>query len=126
MIIGGYSLISITANPNIPINAVDMNVLITYLISNHELMNGEYQFSLCLPGIADDGYLIFFSYSVHPDVVILFAGARKEDCDDFPEKIKAIVKYLEEYKFVPQILQSIKENSIVKPSILPSICFFYY
>jgi len=97
-----------------------MNALITYLISRHESLNGKLEFALCLPGIADDGYLQFSSYFFNPYIGILFAGVQKEDCEDFNEKIKSIANYLEEYKFVLQILKSIQKNHALTSSILSS------
>ena len=97
-----------------------MNALMVYLLSRPAILNGETSFALCLPSIADDGFLQFFSKFMTPNIGIIFAAARKEDCTEFTEKANSIAKALEGINFIAQITKSIGENYMSRMPIIPA------
>jgi len=102
-----------------------MNTLMIHLLSRPSIFEGETLFSLCLPGMADDGYLHFYCNFVNPDLGIVFAGIHKEDREDYPEKAIAIYKCLTDLKFIEQIQKATTEqysttSELISNSTLPS------
>jgi len=125
MIVSGCAFIDIKSAPNIKITASDLNAIIIYILSKPTLFKGESFFNFCLPGVANDGYMHFFSKFITPNIGIIFASASKEDSTDFAEKANSITKFFEDYKFVPQITKSIYKNYVTKSCILPRTFFPY-
>jgi len=124
MIMTSSAFVSIQAESGIKIKPSDMNSFLTYILSKPSIATGESSFSLCLPSIADDGFLQFYAKFMTPNIGIIFAGIRKEDCIDFAEKAGKVAKQLEEIKFVAQITKSIHENYMQRSAINPTSIFF--
>lgn len=102
-----------------------MNTLLIYLLSRPSVFKEEVFFSLCLPGIADDGFLHFYCRFVAPELGILFAGIHKEDREDYAEKAALIGKSLAEVKLIELIEKSVKEQYSPLSRLLPaSTCTF--
>ncbi len=123
MIVTSCAYITVKAEPGIKFRASDMNALMIYILSKPALLTGETTFPLCLPGVADDGFLQFFSKFMTPNIGIIFAAIRKEDMTDFAEKANNMAKRLEEIGFVAQITKSIQENYLTRSPIVPNSTF---
>jgi hypothetical protein len=120
MIITSCSFIAINSDSGIAIKASDMNTLMIHLLSRPSIFEGETLFSLCLPGIADDGSLHFYCNFVNPNLGILFAGIHKEDREDYPEKAAIIFKSLTDLKFIELIQKAITEQYNTESEHIPT------
>ncbi len=112
MVIANCAFVTALCANGIPLKSYDMNALLIYLMANPTKGGAESTFSLCLPGIADDGYIQFFVRFITPNITVLFAGARKADCDDFASKAASVSKLIAELGFVWQLTRSLHENFI--------------
>eukprot|EP00826_Nyctotherus_ovalis_P038501 TRINITY_DN3609_c0_g1_i3.p1 TRINITY_DN3609_c0_g1~~TRINITY_DN3609_c0_g1_i3.p1 ORF type:complete len:178 (+),score=27.56 TRINITY_DN3609_c0_g1_i3:772-1305(+) len=124
-VITSSAFIAIGCDSGIAVNASDMNTLMIYLLSRPSVLKEEMFFSLCLPGIADDGFLHFYCRFVAPELGVLFAGIHKEDREDYAEKAMLIGERFKEIKFVESIERSVKEQYNPLSKLLPSsTCVF--
>ena len=117
------AFLSIKCNSALTIKPRDLNTLMIYLLSKPSLFSGENYFSLCMPGIADDGYLQFYIKFFEPEIGIMFAATCKKDCAEFPEKAEAIYDYMKKLNVLESITKEVINKYIIKPGIFPSILY---
>jgi hypothetical protein len=111
------SFIIIHKDPNITINAYDMNVIVTALLTRSQIKISAH-FQLCLPGISDDGYLSFTVKYVTPNLLVIFVTLNPEDHLQCLAKADDVSRALEKFNIVQEITKSIKENYLETQSLI--------
>jgi hypothetical protein len=90
-------------------------------MSREGVLEGEEMFSLCLPGIADDGYIQFFSKFFNSAngvrIGIIFGAISKDDRIDFAEKTKAIHKYMVDSHLAKELANTVHKRYKIRPYI---------
>jgi len=111
------SFIMIHKDPNIVINAYDMNVIVTAILARPHIKTSAH-FQLCLPGISDDGYLSFTLKYVTPNLIVVFVTLNPEDHPQCLAKADDVGRALERLNIVVDITKSIKENYLESLSLI--------
>jgi len=98
-----------------------MNSLMIHMISKEEVFEGEAAFSLCLPGVADDGYIQFsskfFNSTNGVKIGIVFGAICKNDKSDFAEKTNAIHKHMVAINLDKELANIVNKRYIIKPYV---------
>lgn len=92
-----------------------------YMLSKPETFEGETLFSLCLPKIADDGFLQFYSKffpaANGTRIGIVFAAVSKEDREDFGERASAMQRHMEQSHLAAEIARVARRRYTVSPCV---------
>jgi len=118
MIIAGYSFVFLTRVKDVTIEPSDMNVLLITLMTlpRTEIASKK----VCLPKIAEDGYLSLTADYVSPDISIVFICIDSNNSQETLQKIKRIAQEMKDRNLVTEVSNSIKKNYIQRMIIIPN------
>jgi hypothetical protein len=97
-----------------------MNALIVAILSKPILLKAETDIPICLPGVADDGFLRLAIKYITPNIGIIFAILGKEDCGECLAKANDIAKIIEGRGLVAEITKEIKSNYLSRGPVAPT------
>lgn len=104
------SFINIIKQANIDINQSDMNLIIATILAHPSMRLADTSSPLCIPGLADDGYIYLTIKFFTPNVGVIFAGLSPENFYESITKAKDIEKMLEQKGLIEEITNAIKDN----------------
>ncbi len=122
-VVTNCSFITLVREQNIVINPSDMNVILTTILAHPAVTKTETSMPLCLPGVADDGFLYFTIKFCTPNIGVIFASLNHEHFYECLAKANDIALALEQQQLIPGLTQAIRDNYITKSPIVPtSLC----
>eukprot|EP00831_Metopus_contortus_P005003 TRINITY_DN11873_c0_g1_i2.p1 TRINITY_DN11873_c0_g1~~TRINITY_DN11873_c0_g1_i2.p1 ORF type:complete len:396 (-),score=45.85 TRINITY_DN11873_c0_g1_i2:16-1203(-) len=121
-IIAGNSFVTIARESDIIISPTDMNALLNTILVNPIYKKFPSAFALCLPGIADDGYLYFTIKYATPNICIVYACLGPEYFYQCLGKANAITEELAAADLLKGITKALKHSlSLPMPDINPKV-----
>ena len=118
MLVTNCSYITIIRESDIVISPYDMNLILITVLAHPSIRRADTSSPLCLPGIADDGYLYFTIKYITPNVGIIFVSL---SADNFYNCLaRANVISLELQEFMGDITKAIQQNYVVTLPIAPN------
>jgi len=120
MLVTNCSFITILRENDIVINPSDMNLILITVLAHPSIRRADTSSPLCLPGIADDGYLYFTIKYVTPNIGIIFISLSPENFYECLAKANKVADELKAGDLVADITKSIHQNYIVTAPIVPN------
>lgn len=108
------------------ISHADMNAILITILARPYLRCIDAGISICLPGIAGDGYLKFTVKYLTPNLGIVFATLDPNTFFECLGKANIIAAELQRLNLVTEVHKAIEQNYLVKTPIAPSgKCFLF-
>ncbi len=114
------AFLTIQRDPNVEVNASDMNMIVTALFARPEIRTAAGCVPVCLPGIADDGFLHMTVKYVTPNLIVIFVTLSPDDYPRCLAKANDIAQKLEQLEIVKEITRAVRENYVACEPILKS------
>jgi hypothetical protein len=102
------------------VTTYDMNVLLTTLFARAELRQTDAAVPLCLPGVADDGYLSLAIKYATPNICVIYATLKADDHPENLAKVNAAVHTLETRGLLVEITKALHANFLRRTPVVPS------
>ncbi len=114
----GCSFLAIQREKGVPVNAYDLNMIVTMLYARPRVLTATACVPLCLPGIADDGYLYLTIRCVTPNLIIIFVTLSPDSYPHCLAKANDIALKLEQLGAVSEVTKAVRENYLECDSIV--------
>jgi len=125
MIVTNCSFITLIRENDIVISPTDMNLIIITVLAHASIRRADTETPLCLPGIAEDGFLYFTIKYVTPNIGVIFGSLSPDSFYDSLAKANLIGNDLKTLGFLHELTLEIKNNYVITRPIAPNGIFFF-
>ena len=118
MLVTNCSFITIIRENDIVINPYDMNLILTTVLAHPSIRMVESLTPLCLPGIADDGFLYLTVRYITPNIGVIFAAISPDSFFPCLAKAHIIAQELQSQGLLPELTKAIQQNYLMNSPIV--------
>jgi hypothetical protein len=120
MIVTNCSYLVLARENDVIISPSDMNAILITILARPYLRCMDVGTSICLPGIAEDGYLNFTVKYLTPNLGIIFATLESNTFYECLGKANVIAEELRKQNLIPEINKAIEQNYLTTIPITPN------
>jgi len=126
MIVTNCSYLVLARENDVIISPSDMNAILITILARPYLRCMDVKVSICLPGIAGDGYLNFTVKYLTPNVGIVFATLESNTFYECLGKVNIIAEELRKQNLISEINKAIEQNYLTTIPITPNGSIHHY
>ena len=120
IVIANCAYVTVQREKSISVTPYDMNVLLITLFARPAIRQTDASVPVCLPGVADDGYLSLAIKYVTPNICVIFATLNAEDHPECMARANDVARILETRGLVFEITKSLRDNFLRRSPVVPS------